>query len=1670
MKISVEKASRLKICFKKGLDSISSIDEKHLHRFSLFLVISLMCCSILTASPFSIINITEDEIILHFSLPDYEMTTVEHEGTEYQRIICSYSNYYSKEGYPEIPFFSENIGIPVDGSLELYLESFEEYTLNDIAIYPVEKLLVLEDYEVEQIFHRNRTAYNSSQKYPFQILEEGVTAFASDRRFASFVFNPFRFNARNRQLSVVTEATVRILIRGDKAITRDFIPGRSYIDKAGDIFFLNNEYSRYWRKPRNYNPDHTPLRSFGISEIQLVVDKEGIYKVTYEDIADSLFAWRYDHEYPVDFDIDTIDPRYLQLESKDGVVPIHFVGEANGSFDPGDYFEFYGDRNYGETGYSHGYTAENIYTLKLVENWGARMSVENGGIMENNPRNYILPVSYEQTVHFERQNHHYSLSSYDSPPREDLWFWKVITAPDLDVTTFDLEYPHDTHLRAFQATVCLVGLTYLEDTPIPDHRARVRINSSFINDHSWFGQSEKLFTNDTPIPNLYLNHGENYLYIDMPGDSASGNAERILLDYFTLKYWREYRTDSDYIRFSRPSNRPYGLYQFELNNFSTDDISVYKIHSSFMENIQIEPFSETGGAPYKVTFQNHVVAANTEYIALTESQKKSPALRPRFPSDLKNPQNTADYIIITVRDFIDNEGTQLFKTTWENQGYLVQIVDLQNIFDEFNHGIRSAQAIKDFLTYAYHNWSIPMTHVLLLGKGIRDERDNSVHRNVNLIPFKNIWTASVGATPSDNWFACIVGDDAVPDINISRITIWQEEQILPVAEKTVHYIENPNFNIPWQSTITLAAGGKITDPTDTFAQESERIRRTWIPDDYNVIRVYTNTQTVSNQYLGGTFKLKNTWDSGTLLVQFFGHGGGRIWADYNLLNNNDIVTLNNSNYPFVLSLSCYPSDFARPVSGSIGESMINIPDRGAIGHLGTSGLSYTGPNVRISQHFTEALFHRNINNFGDIVSFTRARTYATTSGDALLASTHGSVMFGDPMLSFNIPQDRVHVQLENYNITEGDTLRITVDMGEDIHFARFLIQNDKEVTLNIPFDTPVVNGVFTAQYVVPETPQDIYTRLVKIYGYGETRQVLGKTNFAVGNAAVVDNVTIPSTVTPVDSVYIAARFFDEKGIQSVVCRRGTLERTMVYDAENDRYITSQPFPPTNYSTNPFEYHFRITNGDNEIITSRTFTYRVVAADLTIYYMELSSFENGPAVKLQVKNIGDYPSPPTYLNLFKVAGNIASPIADKDVPAMEPNESLWLYVPIEPLQGVFSFRGRVNPDNAFAEQSFINNTFNTAQYSLNMFYAGVEELTVKSLDENLTCVIPANLFDEEVIFFINSAPFKEPYNQPDIHRISLKNNQFSETYRIGVFNHDALADTLGTLPGNKKIKLTIDYNPDDPQVLQWENENSFAFYRWENEFKKWVHRGGFISLNDNHVYQELSRLGTYTILRNNDREPPMISANVQEQEFTFGGYISGTGIISLTLADANGIDIFDRRVEMFLNGLPVDDKDFTIAASPSNLTSVPIKYQLDLEAGNYTLAISCADVNGNFQSHDINFIVNNVFNVINLANYPNPVVTETIDPANQNRTRFTYVLTDDADAVSIKVYTVSGRLVKTFSNLPTGVGYHEYPRTVLGWDCRDESGIFLANGVYFYKIVARRGNKKVERLQKMAIVR
>jgi len=1483
---------------------------------------------------------------------------------------------------------------------------------------------------------------------------------------------------------------------------RSIPQGENFIDKVGNSFFLNNDFSKNWRKEKQ-RAEFVPLREGEeISELQFIIDEEGIYKISYEYIMENLAELGFPDDFEMAFNWDEIDPQNLELTCMGNQIPIHFVGAGDGSFDPGDYFEFYGDRHYGENSYYDDFTSESSYFLTLLDHRGSRMAVENGGLGVINSNLYTIPESFQQTIHFEEQNTkdhlgaQYGYNSHDFY-REDIWFWDRLYAPSLEIYPFELQYPDQRPSKRFTAQACLFSITFNENNYNQiNHSALTNINSSLIDQHEWNGQAEQMFSNsDNPLPNSFLYHGANNLYISLPGIPGIEN-QQVLLDYFDVTYWQLYKTDTDKMKFTEPQDKPLGLFQFELDNFSNDQISVYKLGTSYIENIHVESFLGNGNPPFKISFQDSLLNHNTEYYAVTEEMKKQPVkILPNIPSNLKSQMNLANYIVITLSDFRENVNLLQFKQKWEEEGKIVRIVYLQDIFDEFNFGIRSAQSIKDFIQYAYNNWSgSGVSHVLFLGDGITDERDDSPNRNYNLIPFKNVWVQKWGAIASDNWIGCIVGDDLVPDVAIGRINIWDESQIEDVVNKTIQYIDQPNFEDLWHSHVTLAAGGNQGEGSQ-FAEQSEIVRSTWIPDEFNVSRVYCNPGNLPNTYAGNTTSLIDNINDGTLYLQFMGHGGGHVWADYNLLNLSDISIFNNDNLPFVASFSCYGSAFGTPQISCLGEALILQPNYGAIGHIGFTGYGYVNGDLVLSRNLTEAIFDKQVPSIGESVSFAKAKFFASYGFSSVgVALTHGAAHLGDPMIQFILPYDQKQIDLDKYNLVEGDTLVISSDVGSLITNGKFVVfdENDSQLDLSqyYPFEMPVINNTLTvSDFIVPENSNAIYSQYVKLFAYGEEGEVTGITSYTVGQSAMVNLEIIPDPPEDGDPINVRADFFDEDGLEEIyfVLESNSSMIEMV-NVENSTYELLNMLPGYSAGDNIY-FYFKIfdTLGDSTITNMETIV--VAGPDLVMEHFELTEYENEPAAKILLRNSGSAEAGSCNIKLYDEI-DVPVLLTTKQIAVLDVLENRWEYVPIPLINGEAKFKVIVNEnEESFSEINIGNNMILSDTLNINMFEVGNTGSTISasSLDENLLCEFPDDFLTDPAIFYINSINTEDPIDQPDINEILPENQTDSFCYEIGTLDESCLADSLGHFQNNKTINLTFSYNPTDSLTQVMETEGNFNIYRWESEFNKWIRYGGLIDSETNSVTYYVNRTGIYTILQNKDVQDPFIEANVEGQEytqmlesdpgqdFTRGGYISKDGIISFILMDSNGIDIFENPITLYLSDgstvTEIESSEYALTVTPGNINQIPLKYQLNnLEQGTYHITLECHDVNGNDEDLEIEFKVRDKFEILNIANYPNPVKTVTVNQNNSGRTRFTYVLTDNADKVNIKVYTVSGRLIKTFKNLPTSVGYHEYPRTDLGWDCRDKEGYFLANGVYFYRITATKGNKKIEKTEKMAILK
>jgi len=147
--------------------------------------------------------------------------------------------------------------------------------------------------------------------------------------------------------------------------------------------------------------------------------------------------------------------------------------------------------------------------------------------------------------------------------------------------------------------------------------------------------------------------------------------------------------------------------------------------------------------------------------------------------------------------------------------------------------------------------------------------------------------------------------------------------------------------------------------------------------------------------------------------------------------------------------------------------------------------------------------------------------------------------------------------------------------------------------------------------------------------------------------------------------------------------------------------------------------------------------------------------------------------------------------------------------------------------------------------------------------------------------------------------------------------------------------------------------------------------------------------------------------------------------------------------------------YTLAQLPKN--SFKIEYRPILADGKYMLRIQAKDKSNNesgSMDYKINFEVINKATITNIFNYPNPFSTST---------RFVFTLTGSEipDDLRIQIITITGKFVREIHLEELGPIHIGNNITSFYWDGTDTYGDKLANGVYFFKVIARLHNENIE---------
>ncbi len=925
-----------------------------------------------------------------------------------------------------------------------------------------------------------------------------------------------------------------------------------------------------------------------------------------------------------------------------------------------------------------------------------------------------------------------------------------------------------------------------------------------------------------------------------------------------------------------------------------------------------------------------------------------------------------------------------------------------------------------------------------------------------------------GACPSDHWYVVTDEYSGIPEFSIGRWPVKTIEELDIAVNKRINYSENTPIDL-WRNELLFIAGYE-----DAFKNQSENMINRQVPKEFSINRIYINPSSRSSAFFGGSDTLIYLLNNGLTLVNFMGHGGGGVWSDRSLFNTSHIEFLNNyDKLPFITSLTCFTADFASMTG--LGEHMLLAENGGSIGLWGATSVGWIKNDYLLAKPFYDAIFTSGI-TVGEAIQAAKISYLADNYFDYLKQSMVNSFnLIGDPTLQLPFPDKQARLDIDDENPESGQTIELSGNLpfsSGEIYtqlydsstyrvFSEPLQQSFNNATIqqSITLPTEINPGSTFINYYFTNADQSLD-------GHGVTLLSIRGVNFY--NLETFPNsiekntpfdISIQTELADFDSIICeldtlnAYEYLDENGIEFISSFQNPdniFSKKMIRDSQvSQKWQTVSPIT-IGTSGKLIGVRFRVFDKAPNTTVSPNFSVKIKRApDLSIQKI----YQGGthfPELIIDVNYSGD-DTITTTLTAYRINGATESIFGTEHF-QLYPNLNTSISVPGILGADLQKFKVVLDEQNFIDESNESNNvlidSILISTYPLlptiGTSIDGISYDTI-SVGNYSIYLGPNSIIDSSAIHFAIDT-VESISDQPQFSLISLDNSDQFQCLNITIpCLHDTLLQPL-------TIKMTgID-----------SIDQSLSFGRWDSFLKLWIKEN--TTFTDSTISAESIKPGKFSLIKCSDVEPPQLELSLDGQQFFQNSYVSNKPNISIIGEDQNGVLLDNRGLIILLDGNPVNFSELNIPDTLATGRFISAQFRPELEFGDHDLEVKLKDAAGNLSTDQIYFTVSNEIKLIDYGNYPNPF---------KDRTVFIYELTQRVENFKIKIYTISGRLIKILEEstiYSTGLdiaegGYHE-----ILWDGRDENENFIANGVYFYKMIAQGKNKTVSSIGKIAKAR
>jgi hypothetical protein len=656
--------------------------------------------------------------------------------------------------------------------------------------------------------------------------------------------------------------------------------------------------------------------------VKIAVKNEGIYRVSKAELQ------------AAGFDVQAPTERW-QLY-------VNGIEQAISTGNNGEYVEFYGK------GIDTPEADTNIYFLIVGTQNGRRI----GTTTIRRFASSVVSENYAQSF-YKKERQSYS-SGYLNGDTEN-FFGSVIIGAGRTIN-FNLSGVDYT------SPVSSIDVAIQGSTLIP-HQVRVILNGVELG--TMTGENYDSIPKHFDFPTSALLENSNAIQF-IP---LNGSSDITVFDSIKVNFARRYRAEQNRLSFYVPNYKA----SF-VDGFSSPNVRVFDTTNPSAPILINSLTIEQNGGTYRVNLPSN--RGRVLYAVEDSAILQAASIVRNTPSTLSTAANTGELIIVSYKDWLAQA------EDWANyrraQGMSVKVVNVEDIFDEFNYGVSKADAIKDFLNYAENNWQTAPNYVLLLGDASYDPKNYTGNGFNNFVPTRLVDTVYT-ETGSDDALADF-NNDGLAEIAVGRIPARNAATVTLALNKVTNFEQNI-------ATQGLSRGAIFASDSPNgydFEGLSNRLRDQ-LPSDIPRIMINRALPDAPTQLI-------NQINSGKFLVNYSGHGNVGVWAGNGFFNNTNAEQLTNANkWSIFTMLTCLNGYFIQPTD-SMSEILLKNPNGGAVATWSSTGL--TTPDIQevMATRFYNQIGARNIGRLGDLVN--DAKTTINFGRDVRLSW----VLLGDPTL------------------------------------------------------------------------------------------------------------------------------------------------------------------------------------------------------------------------------------------------------------------------------------------------------------------------------------------------------------------------------------------------------------------------------------------------------------------------------------------------------------------------------------------------------------------------------------------------------------------------------------------------------------------------------------------------